>query len=496
MSWPFVHVNFFNTGKSIKEQIRVSYIVIISIMILPTLCSLAITRVHTYRYDRIITNVSRANELNQTVKIEISDEVWDIVAGKKTFDEGNQYQILARIKDGITEMMLNTKQEKNLQLLEVAARAAHTLERNVDRLGLQTKNGASVSDTEKTLEDIRGVASLIYDILQDFIVAEIEGAAQTNESIKRLSLILSLLQIVVAACVAFFAYFTLSSVSEHIRKPIYELEQLSYSIASGNLAARARVPDVAELDNLTNNLNIMAGKIQDLIAENIREQQNLKKAEMKTLQAQITPHFLYNTLDTIIWLAEAGKTSDVIEITRALSRFFRISLSRGHEWITVAQEMEHVESYLFIQKIRYRDILDYEVTYDPSMSGLPALKLVLQPLVENAIYHGLKNRRERGKLIIEGHVNGSRMYFSVSDNGIGMTQERLAQVKAEIEGSSRSEDLASVYGLYNVSKRLKLYYNYDVQFEIESTYRSGTVVRLSMPVDGGPETQLFGDVDA
>ena len=233
-----------------------------------------------------------------------------------------------------------------------------------------------------------------------------------------------------------------------------------------------------------------------LIDENIREQQNLKKAEMKTLQAQITPHFLYNTLDTIIWLAEAGKTNDVIEITRALSRFFRISLSRGHEWITVGQEMEHVESYLFIQKIRYRDILDYEVHYDPVMADKPALKLILQPLVENAIYHGIKNKRGRGKLVIEGRLDGSRMIFTVTDNGIGMTPERLEQVKNEIDGSSQSEDLASVYGLYNVSKRLKLYYNYNETFKIESTYRSGTVVSIDIPAEGGPETQILGETDA
>jgi len=488
--------HIFNKRQSIKEQIQLSYIVIITIMVLPTLYSLTVSRMHTWQYDRIITNVSRANELDQIVKIDISDEVWDIVAGKKTFEEGKQYKILAHIKDGITEMMETTRTEKNLQLLEVAARAVHTLERNIDRLGVQMKNQAPVSETEKTLEDVRGVASLIHDILQDFIVAEIEAASVTNKSIKQSSFMLSAIQVVIAACVAFFAYYTLSSVSENIRRPILELEQLSNKIASGNLAARAREPDVAELDNLTTNLNMMAGKIQNLIDENIREQQNLKKAEMKTLQAQITPHFLYNTLDTIIWLAEAGKTNDVIEITRALSRFFRISLSRGHEWITVGQEMEHVESYLFIQKIRYRDILDYEVHYDPVMADKPALKLILQPLVENAIYHGIKNKRGRGKLVIEGRLDGSRMIFTVTDNGIGMTPERLEQVKNEIDGSSQSEDLASVYGLYNVSKRLKLYYNYNETFKIESTYRSGTVVSIDIPAEGGPETQILGETDA
>lgn len=468
--------------KSIKDQIRFSYILIISIMILPAVYSVFVSRAHTRQYDGIITNVSRANELNQTVKISISDEIWDIVAGKKKFSEGDQYIILREIRSGIADMYSRTAPEKNRQLLEVAARAEKTLEKHVDRLGEQMKNGAKVSETEKTLEDVRGVASLITDILQDFIVAEIQSAALTNESIRISSRIFTAVQIIITICAALLAYSTIASVSENIRNPIYELEKLSARIASGDFAARAKIPDVDELNRLTENLNTMAGKILGLMNENIREQQNLKKAEMKTLQAQITPHFLYNTLDTIVWLAEDCKTDEVIEITKALSRFFRISLSRGHEWITVKQEMEHVESYLFIQQVRYRDILNYEVAYDPQMAETPCLKLILQPIVENAIYHGIKNKRGRGHLSIGGKIEGGRMIFTISDDGIGMTPARLAEVQQELDAADRPEELVSVYGLYNVSKRLKLYYNYDVIFKIESIYRKGTKITLNVPV--------------
>lgn len=142
----------------------------------------------------------------------------------------------------------------------------------------------------------------------------------------------------------------------------------------------------------------MAEKIQELMIANIKEQENFQKEQMKSLQAQITPHFLYNTFDTIIWLAESSYTDEVIKITKAFSSFFRISLSKGHEWITVGQELEHVKSYLTIQKIRYRDILDYEIQVDKDVENLSVLKLVLQPLVENAIYHGIKNIRGRGLL--------------------------------------------------------------------------------------------------
>ena len=247
-------------------------------------------------------------------------------------------------------MAVSTELRQNRQYLEVSSRALLTLEKYVNILGDQIKTSAPVAENEIILEEVRGVASLIYDILQDFIVAEIESAAKTNDNIKISFSFLSLIQILITSIVIGIALFTLTSVSEKIRKPIMRLEILSSEIAEGNLEARAVKPFVKELDHLTLNLNIMAEKIRDLIDENIREQQNFQKAQMKALQAQITPHFLYNTFDTIIWLAETKRTDEVIEITRAFSNFFRISLSNGHEWITVEQEIEHIKSYLTIQK--------------------------------------------------------------------------------------------------------------------------------------------------
>ena len=185
-------------------------------------------------------------------------------------------------------------------------------------------------------------------------------------------------------------------------------------------------------DGLTDNLNIMSVKIQALIEENIRKQQLIQKSEMKALQAQITPHFLYNTFDTIVWLSEEKKNDQVIDITRAFSNFFRISLNKGKDFLTVREEFEHVKSYLSIQKIRYRDILDYEIEYAPEMAECQILKLVLQPLVENALYHGIKNKRARGFLSVKGWRENGYLCFSVEDDGIGMTEEKLENIMKQI----------------------------------------------------------------
>ena len=467
---------------SIKTMLQMSYLFIAILMIIPAIYSISVFSIHTKQYDRIITNVSRANRLNQIVKIEISNEIWDIVAGKKTFEEGRQYQILDTIKTGISEMMDSTENEKNIQLLEVASRAVKTLEKYVDMLGEQTSTNAPVSDNEVILEEVRGVAALIYDILQDFIVAEIEASAVTNESIKQTSVTLTVIQLLILVVILGVSVYTSIKVSLSIRKPIQDMETLSFSIASGQLDARVEQTRVPELEHLSENLNIMAEKIQELIAENIKEQQNLQKAEMKTLQAQITPHFLYNTLDTIIWLAESERKEEIIEITKAFSNFFRISLSKGHEWIPIEQEIEHVKSYLTIQKIRYRDILDYEILFDEKLADMKVLKLILQPLVENAIYHGIKNKRGRGKLLVTAKMqeDGS-IYFSVEDNGIGFEPERLKAVLDELAGCGDPENLKSIYGLYNVNKRLKLYYNDKVSLNINSEYGKGTCVYFVVP---------------
>lgn len=466
---------------SIRRKIKSSYVIIIAVMLVPPAIGIIASLVQTARYDQIITNVSKTNTVNQIVRGEITAELWDIVAGKKKFSEGKQYEIISGIKESLGEIMATTTLVKNRQMLEVAGRAINTLETYVDRLGSQILARFPVSENEIILDEARGVTALISDILQEFIVLEIESAARTNEQIKNTARVLVLAQIAIVCLVTFFATFAQRSVSLSINQPIERLETLSKRIADGDLDARADIPHVRELDNLTENLNIMAHKIRELIEANIREQQNLQKSEMKALQAQITPHFLYNTFDTIIWLAEAREYDQVISLTRSFSSFFRISLNRGKDWITVAQEFEHIKSYLTIQKIRYRDILDYTISCDESMMGYPVLKLLLQPLVENALYHGIKNKRGRGQLSVRGWKEGNELCFSVSDNGIGMTDERLADVKAQIGADADPATLSGVYGLYNVNKRLSLYYGENARLDIESEYRKGTVVSFRVP---------------
>lgn len=469
---------------SLRQTIQNSYVIIIILMILAPVVSLSFSWFQTVRYDRMITNVNRTNRVNQIVQMDISNELWDIVAGNKAFEDGIQYEIIDDIHKRLDEIKLNTGVTESRQLLEVTERAMNTLTQYVDRLGMQMEHHFLVTENERILDEIRGVTELVSDILQDFIVLEIELAAQTNEQLKRTAVLLSLLQIFLVSVVIVFSIHTQKSVSERIEKPIKELEKLSNEIAAGNLEARAGRPNVEELEKLTKNLNTMARKIRELIDINIQEQKNLQKSEMRALQAQISPHFLYNTLDTIVWLAEGHQHDQVISVTRNFSNFFRASLNRGKEWVTVRDEFEHITNYLTIQKIRYRDILDYSIEYDTAMDDEPMLKLLLQPLVENALYHGIKNKRGMGTLTVKGWQEEGFLCFQVEDNGIGMDVEKLEQIRSQIRTDIEPSQISDVYGLYNVNKRLALYYTSSTQLEITSTYLEGTRVLFKLPKRG------------
>ncbi len=469
---------------SIKAQVKRSYIFIILMMLLPTFYFLTVSTIHSRRYDKIITNISRANEINSIVDTQITNELWNVVSGRITFAEGRQFDMMNAIVAGIASMMTESS-GTNVHLLQVATRANLTLYKNVQSLGEQIQKGASVKQNELALDEIRGIASLLSDVLQQYIIAEVQQAEKTNEAIKKSSMILTLIQGCITLLVLLFSFHGISSLTETIRLPIAQMEGLSSRIAGGDLSARLSSPQLAELNQLAENLNIMAGKIDDLIKQNIEEQKNLQKAEMKTLQAQITPHFLYNTFDTIIWLAEEEQMDDVIKVTQAFSEFLRISLSRGHEWITVGQELEHVRNYLTIQKIRYSVILQYSIEVQDGLENLKMLKLSLQPLVENAIYHGIKNKRGRGHIKVTASFSDEKktsMTFCIEDDGAGFSADRLNQVQEELKKSFDNTESLSSFGLYNVNKRLLLYYNNQTDgLHIESVQGRSTKVYFTLP---------------
>ena len=474
-------------NKSLRRTLLITYISLLFITLIPSIYSVVVSQIHTKQYSQIISNVSNANNISSIAKDQLPSELWNIICGKKEIEEADHNKMLDQINSGLSLMLLTNKNAESQGKLEVANRAYTTLRRNVDMLISQMKRGSPVTQNEATLDEIRTITSLFADIMQDFIVTEIESANETNQSLRNTSVILTAIQIIITVLAIIISINSFISVSGAIQKPISDMENLSTKVSNGDLTARIDIPHVDELDTLAGNLNTMAGQIDLLIKKNMEEQKNFQKAEMKALQAQITPHFLYNTFDTIVWLAEEEHTEEVVKITKAFSDFLRISLSRGHEWITISQELDHIKNYLTIQKIRYADILNYTIDADESLMEYKIIKLVLQPLVENAIYHGIKNKRGRGILKVSIHYADEKkdsICFTVEDNGAGFTEERLGQVRNELRtGAEDSEKLSSVYGLYNVNKKLKLYYGEQTEgIILESEPGKGSKISFTIPI--------------
>ena len=226
-------------------------------------------------------------------------------------------------------------------------------------------------------------------------------------------------------------------------------------------------------------LNSMKKKIQDLNAKQYILEVREREAEIRMLQSQINPHFLYNTLDAIVWLAEAGEQKKVVSMVGSLSDFFRISLNQGQDILDVKEELQHVRSYLEIQQMRYQDILQYEICVPEELNHCQIPKITLQPLVENALYHGIKNKRGKGMIRIEGELDGEDCILLITDNGKGMTPERLEQVRKGIRNRKVRE--TDIYGLYNVNERIRLNFGENYGIPITSTYGEGPCVTVRLP---------------
>ncbi|MFC4322392.1 sensor histidine kinase [Litchfieldia salsa] len=288
-----------------------------------------------------------------------------------------------------------------------------------------------------------------------------------------------------------FLYFIITS------KLILPLRVLQYKMnqaSSGDFTVKINNHSSDEIAQLGQNFNSMIYKIKTLLDKSVNEQKQLKIAELKTMQAQINPHFLYNTLETIIWMAEAKNTPKVIEITKALSHFFRISLSKGKDLILLKDEIEHIRNYLVIQKMRYQDILDVTFHLNEDILKYEIIKLTLQPLVENAIYHGIKNKRGKGFVRIKGDFTPEGyICIDVIDNGIGMSEEKLEDIRLQLSRGIPFDKDKGGFGMVNVHNRIQLHYGTPFGLKINSWYGSGTRVSLIIPVVDGDinEEDLF-----
>ena len=274
--------------------------------------------------------------------------------------------------------------------------------------------------------------------------------------------------------------------SRTLTNPIFKLKRLMKQAESGDLTVRFNFQHNDEIGELGQSFNHMIARIDQLIQMVYVEQENKRTAEMKSLQEQIKPHFLYNTLDTISWMARDYDAEDIVRLVDALTNMFRIGLSHGKDIITVKEEITHVSNYLYIQKIRYKDKLNYVIHVDESLYAIEVPKLILQPLVENAIYHGVKAKRGGGTITITGVPEGENLVFTVQDDGAGMLQEKVEGLNRRMSERSVLDEKKS-FGLFYIRERIQLCYGKGYGVHVESTLGEGTRVTITLPLYQKPK---------
>ena len=242
-----------------------------------------------------------------------------------------------------------------------------------------------------------------------------------------------------------------------------------------------KVPQALLLFNevLAKGFNNMAENMQALVDEIKEDEAKLRRVDLRLLQEQINPHFLYNTLDTIVWLIEGNETEKAEKMVVTLSNFFRLVLSKGKEFITIREEEQHIGSYLAIQEMRYHDIMEYDIQIDKVLYDYQIPKLTLQPLVENALYHGLKYKRAKGYIHINGEKTGDVIVLTVRDNGVGMDEEELEVLRKEIERPCKETEKG--FGMANVNERIHMYFGQEYGMTIHSKKGKGTIVEITIP---------------
>lgn len=431
-------------------------------------------------HEDMISSTMMASEFSLDFKKDFDYEAYLLIVENKSVEESNLDEMLREAKRIVTGLEELTDSKENLKRLASAKKYLDNLETYTNRIIENLQQGGLYEVNMEIWEnDIQIVTSLIRETIFQYISFETKEMQQTHEEYQ-----LFFERLVLMSAGAFVLVLLLTVILSYliplsITRPLRKLNEVTEQVSEGNLAVRSDVQTGDEVGVLSDSLNTMIDKINKLLEQVTKEQVRLRKAEFELLQSQINPHFLYNTLDAIIWLAEAGEQKKVVSMVRSLSEFFRTSLNRGKDIIPVKEEVLHVRSYLEIQQVRYQDILHYEIDIPEELGRYMIPKITIQPLVENALYHGIKNKRGSGNIHIRGRKQENGLVIEIEDDGIGISRERLWQVNDGI----RKKVLIGkdIYGLYNVNERIRLNFGEEYGIDIQSAYGEGTLVRILLP---------------
>lgn len=463
---------------SIKRQMN-KLLVIIAAPLLVMIAVLVVVLMSINRqYTSALQNANTAAAFNVEFKDTMDLEMWYYVIAPRNSRSVEELpmkeleeavEVLHRLEETTTlrdnrwriRSMLNMCENLRGYMLEIAE-----TERYNDRMDFLDRN----------IRGETGLTVLIETYMHEYIDDEVRELARMQSKIS--TSVTAVIIFTVLGALLLIVTILLYSVrfTHRITEPVGALAQKAQKLGEGSFAVEPIVAKIEEIQMLDKGFNEMVSRINTLIEKQIEDQKYLHRTELELLQAQINPHFLYNTLDSIAILAENHRDEEVVKMVTSLSVFFRNSLSRGRNIITLRAERDQVASYLEIQRIRYSDILDYDIYIPEELLDCAVPKLVLQPLVENAIYHGTKNKRGVGRITIEGESICDDILLRVTDDGAGMDEEQVNTLQAGVY-----EDRHTGLGLVNVHKRIQLYCGEGYGLSFQSTLGKGTTVSIRLP---------------
>lgn len=472
--------NFYNKAP-LATKIRYSYIGIL----IPLAVFIFFAFINMWstnrNYSEMIDSLVKSSEFSLEFKKDFDYETYLVIVGSKSYDESGIEDMLSNAKSVIEELELMTSDHDNIVRLQNVDKYLENLITYSERIKNNLKKDNLYEANIQIWEnDVQIVTTLVEDSVSEYIYYEIVETEEERDAYNARMYVLILIAIIagvlIAVIIAFFSYYIPLSIS----RPITNITDVTNKVASGDLTVRSTEFEGAEMSMLSTSLNSMIDKINELLNQVTTEQIRLRKAEFELLQSQINPHFLYNTLDAIVWLAESGEKEKVVSTVGSLSDFFRASLNQGKDIVSIKEDIGHVRSYLEIQRVRYQDILDYEIDVPEEVFPYAIPKITIQPLVENALYHGIKNKRGGGKIRITGKKYEDYLILSIIDNGTGISSDRLSVVLNNI--NNRAESEKTTYGLYNVNERIRLDFGDEYGLNIESVFGEGTTVSIKLPL--------------
>ncbi len=456
-------------------------------------------------YSAIVQNVTRVNSFNIVFKQDMDSVMYMMIAHslskydvKQELGMDNPDVMIREAERTFEEVRADTESPEARARLTSAIKLLITLHKRVNDISETVKEIGYYDENMERLDmDIRVITEMIQDRIAEYIYYESVSLENVRQEMNARRKLLTSFSVMTAVLLLILSLWISAAITRSITHPISGLIDAADQIGAGNLDARAEVTGSPEIRTLADRFNSMAARIGELVENNRQEQIHLRNMELKLLQSQINPHFLYNTLDNIVWLAEDDRKEDVEKIAKALSAFFRSALSSGRDIIRISEEVRHVESYLEIQRYRYRDMLTYEIRVEPECARYEILKMTIQPIVENALYHGIKNRRGGGSILVSIGRREEGMEILVQDTGVGMRPEKVAQLNRMTEGLEKPDKETGSFAVYNVAERLRLYYGEKAGIIFTSVYGEGTEARIRIPCLGqkaGPGSEETGAV--